>query len=165
MMIRLDMNVNGENAYYIINGFNKSYNVPRLGIKGRDNVAKAPGKHQTLLEFGLITRSMKNSYVKGVYVRTEGSQHVFDVTYQYTDDTARHRVWIDAQRRYITKRMWYSRKGEFLATFLYEDPIEHNGVWVPTKLTVKNSENKVAGVSNYTNIRANTGIGESNFRG
>jgi outer membrane lipoprotein-sorting protein len=163
MMIRLNANQAGENITYIINGTTKTYNVPRIGARGREDVSKSPGKHQTLLDFGLLTRSMKQSFIKGTYVRTEGSLYVFDVNYQFSGDPTRHRVWVDPQRRYITRRMWYNRKGELLATFIYENPVERNGVWVPTRTTVRNAENKVAGVTEYTDVRVNTGLAASNF--
>lgn len=164
MMIRLNMNVNGENAYYIINGFTKTYNVPRLGIRGRESVANAPGKHQTLMEFGLLSRSMMQRFLRGTYVRTEGNLLVFDLNYQYREDPSRNRIWVDPQKRYITKRMSYTRTGELKVVYEYSDPVERNGVWVPTKATVRNADNKVAGVTQYSNITVNSGIPDSVFR-
>lgn len=164
MMIRLNMNVNGENAYYIINGRTKTYNVPRLGIKRKESVADAPGKHQTLMDFGLLSRSVMQQFLKGTYVRTEGNLLVFDLHYQYEDDPSRNRIWVDPQRRYITKRMSYTRTGELKVIYEYSEPVERNAVWVPTKVTVRNSDNKVAGVTKYSNIVVNGGIVDSVFK-
>ena len=38
------------------------------------------------------------------------------------------------------------------------------GVTFPTQLTVRNSENKVAGVTRYSNVRGNQGLADSVFK-
>jgi outer membrane lipoprotein-sorting protein len=50
-----------------------------------------------------------------------------------------------------------------LATFFYEDPEQVSGVWVPTKVEVKNVDDVVAAVSNYTAIKVNTGLSDDLF--
>jgi outer membrane lipoprotein-sorting protein len=164
MMIRLNSTYNGQAAVYVINGNTKSFRVPRVGYNGKEDVSKSPGKRQTLMDFGLISPSMKSSFLTGTFIRTEGGLYVFDLKYQVTKDTSRHRVWVDPARRMITKRMWFGQKGELMATFLYEDPVQAGGVWIATKTTVKNAENKTAGSTRTSNIQVNTGINASNFK-
>jgi outer membrane lipoprotein-sorting protein len=89
---------------------------------------------------------------------------VFDLTYDPSlDYAARHRVWIDKAKGIITKREWYNHRGTQLATFLYEAPKQYDGVWVPTRMTVKNADNVVAGITRYESVKVNTGLADSLF--
>jgi len=63
----------------------------------------------------------------------------------------------------VTKREWYNQSGRQLATFIYDDPKQENGVWLPTRLTVKNTDDIVAGVTRYQSIKVNVGIPDSEF--
>lgn len=166
LKIRLTSHMNRERYIYIVKEGFKSFSVPRLGVRQtNEDVRKEPGKWQTLLDFGVITSGMQRSFLKGTYVRTDrDGQYVFDVNYQYTGDTTRFRIWVDPSKKYITKRMWYNQKGVLVATFLYENPVQSNGVWFPTRLTVQNAEGKTAGVSLFKDVRANIGIADSVFR-
>jgi len=51
-----------------------------------------------------------------------------------------------------------------MATFLYENPKQIGGVWMPTKVTVRNADNKVAGVMNYEGLKVNVGLEDSLFK-
>ena len=166
LKIRLISYINRERYIYIVNEGFKSFSVPRLGIRRtNEDVRKEPGKWQTLLDFGVITSGMQRSFVKGTYVRTDrDDQYVFDVTYQYSGDTTRFRIWVDPAKKFVTKRMWYNQKGVLVATFLYDNPVQSNGVWFPTRLTVQNAEGKTAGVSIFKAVKANTGIADSAFK-
>jgi len=155
---------NGQEAVYVIKGDTKYYHVPRLNLKRKDNIAEEPGKRQTLLDFGLITKSMKESFLNGNYVRTDSDgNYVFDLRYQYKKDYTRFRVWVDPQKKYIVKKMWYNQHGELMATFEYSEPVHVNSVWFPGKIVVKNAEGKLAGISRISNVKVNTGIPDSEF--
>lgn len=132
----------------------------------RENLAGGPGKRQTWLDFGLLTRSLLEDLFDAKFVRLDRATQdwVFDLTYSSDfRDTSRHRIWVDRDKKYITKREWYNQKGKQLATFYYEEPKEIDGIWVPTKVTVKNVDNVVAGVTEYSKIRVNAGLSESLF--
>jgi hypothetical protein len=165
LKIRLTSYINRERYIYIVNEGLKSFSVPRLGIRQtNEDVRNAPGKWQTLFDFGVITPGIARSFLKGSYVRTDASgQLIFDVNYQYTGDKTRYRIWVDPDKRYVTRKMWFNQKGVLLATFLFENPVQSNGVWFPTRLTVQNADGKVAGVSTFKNVRANAGIADSVF--
>jgi outer membrane lipoprotein-sorting protein len=93
------------------------------------------------------------------------NDYVFDLTYFQPkwDDTSRHRVWVDPEKRFTTKREWYSQHGRHLATFYYEKAVLQAGVWMPTVVTVRNADNKVAGVMEYTRVKVNGGLNDSLF--
>lgn len=166
--LRLEANVDDTTVLYILNGTTQTIRVPRIKLNQKVDLSKSPGRRQTPLDFGVITPSLIPNLYVATYVRkdrTSGEQ-VFDLNYapQWKDKN-RHRVWIDPEKKYITKREWYNRRGNQIATFYYEEPELQNGVWLPTRLTVKNMDNKVAGITSYTELKVNTGLADSLFQG
>jgi outer membrane lipoprotein-sorting protein len=161
-MMRLETEVDDTKVYFIINGTDKLYKVPQAKISHKESVAGAPGKRQTAFDFGVITPVMFKEFFTSKFVRKERgtNEMVFDLMYDAKDeDSSRHRVWVSPETKLVTKREWYSQNGgHLMATFLYESPKKIGNVWLPTKLSVKNSENKVAGVSEFTGLKANIGI-------
>lgn len=165
-MLRLDSRVDDTEILFILNGPTRILRVPRAKISQRENLSKAPGKRQTLLDFGLLTPSMFRGFLEAKFVRNDRATGnlVFDLTYEnIKEDSSRYRVWVDAGKRYITKREWYNQDGRMLATFLYEKPAQEGNTWFPTRLTVKNVDNKVAGVTDYSGVKLNGGIPDSVF--
>jgi hypothetical protein len=168
MMLRGESKVEDQSIVYILNGAIRRYRIPRAGINTREDLSRAPGKRQTTLDFGLITPSLFNNLFEAKFVRKDSRSGdlVFDLTYiKSLRDDSRHRVWIDPDKKFVTKREWYSQNDNFrlMATFLYEQPQAFGKVYIPTRLTVNNAEGKLAGVSSYTQIQVNKGIALSEF--
>lgn len=166
LKLRVDSKADDTTVSYVINGTNQTFMISGLGIKKSNDLSKAPGRRQTPLDFGLLTPSMFKGFFQGEFVRTDRATGdiVFDLTYiPSLGDTARHRVWIEPQQHYIVKREWYGQDKRLLATFFYENPKREGSVWMPTKLTVKNVDNVVAGITRYDNIKVNSGIPDSLF--
>ena len=164
-MLRLDGSVEDTTVEYVINGNRMAYKIPKLRMGKTEDISHAPGRRQTALDFGLVVPSLFKTFMTAQFVRMdrETGDPVFDVTYQDRADTSRNRIWVDPQRHIVAKREWYSQGGRQLATFIYDEPKEQNGVWLPTRLTVKNADDIVAGVTRYDSIRVNTGIASSLF--
>ncbi|MBS1717974.1 MAG: outer membrane lipoprotein-sorting protein [Armatimonadetes bacterium] len=164
-MLRLDSSVDNTAAEYIFNGSHRTILVRRAHIKLQENLQHSPGKRQTIFDFGLLTPSVFQSLYKAVYVRHDRATGypVFDVTYR-SDDNSRSRIWIDPQRHIIWKREWYNQEGRQLATFLYERPAQIGGVWIPTRVTVKNTDDVIGGVTAYESIKVNSGLEDSIFK-
>ncbi len=162
--VRVEGKVGDTTALYILNGTKRVYSIPRLKLKQKEDVAKGPGKRQTYLDFGLLTPSLTDELFNADFVRVDRATNdlVFDLTYK-KNDKSRHRVWVDPKKKIVTKREWYNQKGKQLATFFYEKPVEIDGVWMSTMATVKNVDNKKAGVLLYENIKVNQGISDSLF--
>lgn len=165
--IRLETKVDDMDILFIVNGSTRVVRIPSRGIRNKENLSKAPGKRQTALDFGLLTPALFNNLFEAKYIRTDRATGdiVFDLTYiPALDDTTRHRIWVDPAQRYINKREWYSQNGgHLMATFLYSEAKQFGNVWFPTKLTVKNAENKVAGSTTYSQVKVNAGVAESSF--
>jgi len=170
MKLRMEAKVEDTDIFFIVNGGKKLVRVPRANINQRDDVSKSPGKRQTPLDFGLLTPSLFDGFLKSAYVRTENrgdysGDLVFDLTYiPKLDDSSRYRVWIDPVKKFTAKREWYSQAGFLMATFTYEQPKEYGGVWIPSRVTVKNAEGKLGGATGYVNIKVNSGLADSLFK-
>ena len=165
--LRLDAAADDTRATYLINGARQSFSVPRLGLKQSNDLSKYPGRRQTLLDFALPTPSLFADFYDAAFVRfdRESGNPVFDLRFPTsTKDTSRNRVWIDRATRTIVRREWYGQSDALKAVFLYAKPIKKDGIWFNTELTVKNAEDKVGGVTRYSNVRVNTGLDDAVFR-
>lgn len=165
-MMRLETKVDDTQILYIINGPKLLIRVPRIKVNSRQDLSKAPGRRQTLLDFGLLTPSLFKSFFVAKFVRMDRATNdaVFDITYPAVlDDTSRSRVWIDPAKKFVTKREWFSQRGKQLATFFYNEPVQVDGIWMPTKVQVKNVDGVLAGETYYTGLKVNQGLSESLF--
>lgn len=169
MKLRLDTNVDDTDVVLIFNGPRRLIRIPRSNINDRQNLAKKPGQRQTIFDFGVLTPSLVKELIDAKFVRIDRATNdwVFDLTYHKDlDDDTRHRVWIDPEKKYITKREWYTQLGnkELLAVFNYDEAKQQDGVWFPTKVTVKNADNKLAGITQHSGLKINGGIPDSQFK-
>jgi outer membrane lipoprotein-sorting protein len=167
-MLRVESVVEDQTVLLISKDATVRYRVPRANINIRENLAGAPGRRQTFLDFGLLTPSLFESLFQAKFVRVDRAtgDPVFDVSYAPSSlyhDTSRHRLWIDPERHIVSKSEWYNQAGDLLATFYFSSPKKVNGVWVPTNLVVKNAEGKFAGETRYENISTNLGLASSLF--
>ena len=166
LKLRVESKADDTTVVYVINGTMQAFSISSVHLVKTNDLSKAPGRRQTPLDFGLLTPSMFNNFFQAKFVRTDrgSGDVVFDLTYVTSlNDTTRHRVWIDPQKRYIVKREWYNQGDRMLATFFYENPVKQGPIWTPTRLTVKNVDNVVAGITRYENVKVNAGIADSLF--
>lgn len=165
--LRMESKVDGRAIYFILNGPRRMVKIPSAGLNTKENLAKAPGKRQTAFDFGIITPAMFNTLFDAKYIRKDSrtGNHVYDLTYKKgLDDTSRFRVWVDPNKKHLTRQEKYSQNGGHLVFIAeYSSSKQVNGVWFPTVMTVKNSENKVAGKAQVKNLRVNIGLKETLF--
>ena len=164
--MRLESKLGVVNVLYIINGNYK--HVSAGPIKHTDDISNAPGKRQSLMDFGILTPSfMKLINAKFLRYDQEGGVRypVFELTWANSDDTSKHIVWMDGKTRTVVKRQWYNQQGKLMATFYYKNPLEAApGIWVPTRVEVYNAEGKLGGVTTYVNLHVNEGLPDSLFQ-
>lgn len=166
--LRLESKADDQMIVFILNGATRMFRISPSGINKKDNLSKSPGKRQTVFDFGLITPSLFIDLMDAKFVRTDRAtgQPVFDITYQKgLNDDSRHRIWVDPDKKIVTKREWYSQNGSkpLMAIFLYKNPQKFNGIWIPTLLEVQNAEGKFAGSTRYESIKVNSGLKDSLF--
>lgn len=168
LLMRLETSVDDTAITYIISNWVRYYKIPRARINTSENLNGKPGKLQTPLDYGIVSPALLDQLFTAKYVRTEreGGDHVFDLTYKKPKftDTSRHRIWVDPQKRVITRRDWFGQDGRQVGTFFYEDPKNLNGVWFPSKGTVRNMDGKVAGIIEYEKVAINSGLADSLFK-
>lgn len=166
--MRLETKEGDTTFLFIVNGTTRISRAPKANISVRQKLEKTPGKRQTILDFGLIAPSLFKDLFVAEFVRIDRATScaVFDLTYfPNLKDTSRQRVWIDRDKKFVVKREWYAQKDKrLLATFFYSAPVNENGAWAPTKLEVRNADNKVAGVMAYEQMHINTGLNDSLFK-
>lgn len=165
--LRLEGEVDDSRIVFVVNGTRKAVKVPRSNINIKESVAKSPGKRQTAFDFGIITPALFDGFLVSKFVRQDRAtgDAVFDINFNPVfNDNTRFRVWLDKEKHVMTKREWYNRDGELMATFTYENFKQDAGVWLPTKVTVRNSENKVAGVTQYESLKVNNGLDDTLFK-
>ena len=89
---------------------------------------------------------------------------VYEMRFQGEEKNSFYRVWIDKQTLVTVKREWLDAAGKLRATFLYLDAQEiASGIWLPTKLEVKNAEGVSAAVLALSDIKANQGLSDVPF--
>lgn len=167
--LRMESTVEDSTVIFIVNGPKKLIKIPRTGLTQREDVSGAPGKRQTFFDFGLLTPSLFQNYFTGTFVRNEtrgdlSGLAVFDVKYVPSlNDKTRHRIWVDKTKKVVIKREWYGQDGVLKATFRLGAHTQSNGSWIPTRITVYNADNAVAGSSRFENVVANRGIDDARF--
>ncbi|MFZ4477886.1 MAG: hypothetical protein ACOYPR_22005 [Saprospiraceae bacterium] len=151
----------------VINGSMKASKISSLGLNLKSDTTANPGQRTTLLDFGILTSSIADKFYRSKFVRfdRESGNPVFDLTFpKELDYTVRMRVWIDKTKKYVIRREWYGMEGEYRASFIASNPVEVNGVTVPTKLSIFNAENQLAGEVLYKNVQINKGLADELFK-
>ena len=148
-------------GYYVLNG-NQKLTVAPFVHKVQDTTG-APGKRQTLMDFGLISPELLTDY-NATFLRREHGLLVFQIQPKQAGETQKDLVWIDPKTHITAQRYNYDRDGKLTKWFLYKTPRVISGIYVPTRVELYNTENKLAGATVYENIRVNTPLSESLFK-
>jgi len=148
-------------GYYIING-NQKLTVAPFVHKVQDTTG-APGKRQTLLDFGLVPPELLADYT-AKFLRRDNGLILFQIQPKQAGETQKDLVWIDPKTHITTQRYNYNRDGKLVKWFLYKNPRLVGGVFVPTRVELYNPQNKLAGATVYENIRVNLPLSESLFK-
>lgn len=149
-------------GYYIING-NQKLTVAPFVHKVQDTTG-APGKRQSLLDFGLVPPELLTDY-NATFLRRESGLLCFQIQPKQRGETQKDLVWIDPRTHITTQRYNYDRGGKLVKIFRYLNPVQvAPGIYVPTRVELYNTQNKLAGATVYENIRVNQPVSASLFR-
>jgi len=162
----------------IVNGPTRYIRVPQLGIRRRDDVGAALSRRHSLLDLGLVTTDaaarLTSRHLRSEKLR-DVNAYVFEAAPKPSaadgagaDPAAsskdRYLLWIDPNRRTVIRRQWLDENGDIRATFDYLEPREvEPGVWMPTKIEVRNMAGALAGVTVYKDIKINRSPADSLF--
>lgn len=166
--LRLETRIQEATVQLIQNEYKVTYRIPRNNFSTTQDLQKSIGRLLTIMEYGVITPSVLKEIFDAKYVRTDRAtgDYVFDLTYKAKyDNSSRHRVWVDPDKKIITKREWWGQgsRPRLKAIFSYEEPEQAGEVWVPTKAVIRNVDNKVAATTKSTGLKLNQGIADSLF--
>lgn len=161
--LQFEATVAGAHITYTING-NKRYTaIPSFHVHKVEDITGAPGKKQSLLDCGLLPPERLDDF-DGIFVRRDGTQYEFRMQPKIKTERFFENVWIDPVTHIVTKRERYSQDGKLVSWYLYLNPVQPRPkMYVPTRVEVYNPENKLAGVTVYTNIKVNLGLDDSIF--
>ena len=149
-------------GYYVING-NQKLTVAPFVHKVQDTTG-APGKRQTLLDFGLVPPELLTDY-NATFLRREGGLLCFQLQPKQTGETQKDLVWIDPKTHITTQRYNYGRDGKLTKILRYLNPVQAApDIYVPTRVELYNTQNKLAGATVYQNIRVNQPVSDSLFK-
>ena len=149
-------------GYYVING-NQKLTVAPFIHKVQDTTG-APGKRQTLLDFGLVPPELLTDY-NATFLRREAGLLCFELQPKQAGETQKDLVWIDPKTHITTQRYNYGRDGKLIKIFRYLNPLQAApGIYVPTRVELYNTQNKLAGATVYQNIRVNQPVSDSLFK-
>lgn len=150
---------------FIITGEVRIIRVPSLRISKRDSLADDPRKHRTPLDVGVLADGVWREYD----VKLE-SERVVDGRKEYVLSLTRkgtrqpQRLWIDAETLRPVQREKYDDSGRLAVRFEYVDAQKIDGIWVPRKIKAYSPSGKLAGVTEYRNIKVNSGVPDSEFQ-
>jgi len=149
-------------GYYVINGNMKRTVAPFVDKK--QDTTGAPGKRQTLLDFGLVPPELLTDY-NATFLRRESGLLCFQLQPKQAGETEKDLVWIDPKTHITAQRYNYDRDGKLVKWFLYKNPVlVAPGIYVPTRVELYNTSNKLAGATIYQNVRVNQPVSESLFK-
>lgn len=145
------------------------FEVPLLRVRKVEDISTKPGKADSVADLGLITPAWADG-VESKWLRAEQRDgkmlQGFDV-WSKSDPQSRHTLWIDPVTKTVVEHIHFHRnpgKTGFRKRLVYSEVKQVNGVWVPTRVSLYNSENKLAAVMRYERVRVNTGLSDSLFR-
>ncbi len=149
-------------GYYVING-NQKLTVAPFVHKVQDTTG-APGKRQSLLDFGLVPPELLTDY-NATFLRREAGLLCFQLQPKQRGETEKDLVWIDPKTHITTQRYNYGRDGKLTKILRYINPVQvAPGVYIPTRVELYNTQNKLAGATVYQNIHVNQRVSDSLFK-
>ena len=160
------LRMEGSIGWLVFNGSTRQFRVNALKYSKKDDLGDSPGRRYTLFDIGLLTPSAM-AVLDSRYLRSEQLNgvpaQVYEVRYR-GDATSHFTVWVDPTRHAVLKRNWYDAADKLKAVFLYQDHRElRPGLWVPTRLEVRNGDDVIAGVTSYSDLKINQGLDDSIF--
>jgi hypothetical protein len=154
---------------YVTSGTRKLTEVPTLRIHKVENISKEPGKGDSIADLGVITPSWADA-VEARWVRADTMSGKPVQVFEYwrkEDPRSKHTVSIDPTTRTIVENISHHRskkKPGFKKRLVYSETKQISGVWMPTKVSIYNGENKLAAEMRYESIKINSGLDDKLFK-
>jgi len=148
------------------NGCWKAYMVPSLHINKKDDCTKEPHKLQGELDVGIVTEQLWRDYIiEDAHVEKASSGDLYKITFRRSNSLEKKLTcWVEAKGCKLLKLDKYESDGSMKCRYIFSKHKEVGGVWVPLGIDVYNEDSKLAGTTEYSNIKVNSGIPDSEFK-
>jgi hypothetical protein len=153
---------------YVTRGDKRLLHINFPPVRKVEDVSKEPNKADTISDLGVITRSWVD-LVEDKWLRTEKVDGKSLQVYQYFykgDKRAKHTIWVDPTTKTIVDHIAHHRAKKrpgFKKRLVYREVKQINGVWLPTRVELFNSDNELAAVMQYESIKVNSNLSDKLF--
>lgn len=148
-------------------GTTRIFRVPALRMTKRDDISKQLFKKQTCLDIGLLCESAWDDFnVK--YLRTEklatGPAYIIDFVRKWENPKTYH-TWVDQKTLRILKIEKKDSDGKIQAIFTFPEAKRVGGViWAPTRMELRSQTGELAGATEFSDMKANSGLADKLFQ-
>lgn len=148
------------------NGSYKVYRVPSLRISKKEDCTKEPHQLQGDLDIGIVTEQLWRDFVvQDAHVEKASSGELYKITFMRSNSHEKKLTcWVEAKGCKLLKLDKYESDGSMKSRYIFSKHKQVGGVWVPLRIDVYNQDNKLAGSTEYSNIKVNSGIPDSEFK-
>ncbi len=158
--LRMDGKLGMVRFEYIVNGSTKLIRAPSVRINKKEDYSNDPAKTQSALDIGLVTPSLwqkrKVELVNDLEAAVKGE---FKLRLRWPKGDMIYYIWIDAKDLYLKMFEKRDAQGRLQIRVVYSNPKKFGGViWVPTRVEVIGPDGDKAGVSEFSDVKVNTGL-------
>lgn len=152
------------NVTYLVTGTIKR--VKAGFINKTEDISGKPHKRQSALDVGLLdTTVWKLFKVESVTKTRDDDRPVYLMILSRSNAPAKKiRLYVDASQLRLMKRENFEADGSLIARYLYKKHRAFDGIPLPMEISVYSRDGKLAGTSEYTSVKMNSGIPDSVFK-
>ena len=163
--LRMDGKLGMVKFQYVINGGLKIIRAPTIRFTKKEDYSADPAKLQDALDVGLVTVSLwRNRRVEVLDDPEAATNGEIKLQLHWPKGEMVLYAWIDAKDLWLKKFEKRNPAGELLLRVVYSNPRKAGGaIWMPTTVEVFASDGERVGASEYSDIKANTGLEDSYF--
>jgi outer membrane lipoprotein-sorting protein len=162
--LRMEGKIGPVTVTTIVNGDTKYSRAPLK--KDKEDIKDYPNKKQSGLDFGIIPGVLWTDHtVKRLpNEKVEGCDcYVLELTPKAGAKWGLRKLYVDAKDLRLMRFEKYDEQGAMKIRTTYYDHKKYAGVWIPSKLVVRNQEDKFGGEMLLKSIKVNTGIPDGDF--
>ncbi len=164
--MRIDGKVGLVGISIVMNGKYKVYRVPALHLGKKQDCSNEPHQLQGDLDVGIVSDQLWRDYIvtDADVVRVSGDT-LYKLTFVRSNAKEKdHVCYVEPKTAKLLKLEKYEGDGKLKSRYIYSKHKQVEGIWVPTRIDVYNRDNKLAGATEYSNIKVNAGIADSVFK-